>query len=55
MHHLKEQDMPALIKTYFEHEGTEQELLQADLDRLFDDPQVRRHISKLIALLGSGR
>jgi hypothetical protein len=47
----------ALIENYLDREAPESKSLQDDLDRVFDDPNVREHFGGLIAeaVLGPGR
>jgi len=55
--HLSPAEATALIERYLDREALESTSLQDDLNRVFDDPNVRKHFGELIAeaVLGPGR
>ncbi len=55
--HLSPAEATALIERYLDREAPESTSLQDDLDRVFDDPNVRERFGELIAeaVLGPGR
>jgi len=55
MPQLKKQEKIELVRQYLDREGLDQEPLQFDLDRLFDDPKVRERVGELITTAVMGR
>ena len=55
--HLSPAEATALIERYLDREALESTSLQDDLNRVFDDPNVRERFGELIAeaVLGPGR
>ena len=45
---LKKEDKAELVRQYLDRAGLDNEPLQFDLDRLFDDRRVRERVSEII-------
>lgn len=45
---LKKDEKAELVRQYLDRAGLENEPLQFDLDRLFDDPKVRERVGEII-------